>query len=1202
LGFNTIAGYCTGRHLPQLSVRKQFQELLTELGVPPGQAQDVWLEALTALTARTRQADAPMRNPYRGLRAFEAEDAADFFGRKELTAKLLGSLTDCRTTGLPLVVVGPSGSGKSSLLRAGLLPEVEASVLMTPGADPLQRWTRTAPVPDDVVLVVDQFEELFTLCVDERERVDFLTVLMKHRGPVVLGLRADFYDTALRYPQLAELLQHGQVLVTPMTEAQLRQVIVEPARSAGLELENGLVELLLRDTARESGALPLLSHTLQTIVELARCAEPPTATIGVGHYQAAGGVHGAIAKSADLAYKSLTVNQRREAAALFLRLVKTDDSIADTRRPVTFDELFDGRALAYADDLAEIIDVFITHRLLTVDTQTVEICHEALLSAWPQLQDWLDEDRAGRRIHGKLTETARGWREDGRPTESLYQGSALAAAAEWADQPGHREALNALEQEFLTASQTRRLASWAAERRRIRRGYQLVSSLVVLVLVAAGASLYARQVATSADHQAQLSLSRQIAGTANRLRQKDPALAAQLALTSYRVAPTADARAALLDSSATAMPRRMKAAQALASVIASAGTLMAMGTDTGQVQLWRIPTAGAPTRIGTNLTINHAVAALTLSNDGTLLAAGDQSGTVSVWHIDNPAHPIAVHVPQPDPGRLFGLAFSNDDSLLAAGVGNTLTYLWHLGTNAPPVALKGPRAAVKSVVFSPNGHLLAAGGDDDTVHMWDVSVAERPLPLPSLTGPTSKIFAIAISPDNGTLAAGTAADHAIYTWDIADPKHPRLVGMPLAGPASWINTVAFSPDGTTLAGGSSDTFLWLWNLKSRQVIETLPHPAPLTAVTYRDGHTLNSLAGDGIVRIWNLPGPILTGSTNQDFSVSFNAAGTRLLVGAGDGSLHLWDVTDRIHPVLAGPLVANAPGSAQLAGAAVLTPDGATAIGGATDGSIHLWNVSDPRHPVSLGPSMMVAHRLIESIAVSRDGKTVAVSSDDDTVHLIDLSVPARPVIVATLTGPTSTAFGVAISPDGHFVAVAGGDAKGYLWDISDHAHARLITTVTGFNGAVYAVAFSADGTLAAFGGADYSVRLVELARSREPKPLPTPLVGPVGEIYDVAFAPNSNRLAISSIDGTVWLWNLRDPGKPVLLSMLQAASGGLFAVAFNPDGRGLAAGGSSNTVQLWDTDTDSVASWICKNTGDPITLSEWSQFIPGQPYEPPCQ
>lgn len=1203
LGFTTISGYCTGRHLPQVSVGGEFARLLTALGVPAGAAQDAWFAALATLRARAGRAAPPTGNPYRGLRAFQPEDAAVFFGRTELTERLLSELAGCRARGVPLVVVGPSGSGKSSLLRAGLLPAVGPSVLMTPGAEPLREWTQqVSGAADDAVVVVDQFEELFTLCADERERLDFLTALLAWSGPVVLGLRADFYDRALRYPQLAGLLQQAQVVVEPMTEAQLREAIVEPARSTGFELENGLVELLLRDTARESGTLPLLSHTLRTTVELARRDDPRAATIGVAHYRAAGGVQGAIAKTADIAYEALSATQQVVARQLFLRLVKTEDGTADTRRRVTFDELFDGRCAAQADDLAEVLDVFVTRRLLTTGAQTVEIGHEALLVAWPRLRGWLVDDRVGHYIHGRLTAAARAWRDDGYPAESLYQGGVLATALGWAGVPGPHEALNPLERAFLAASVDARSARVAAERRRVRRGYQLVSVLVVLLLVAAGAGGYARQVATAADRAAQVALSRQTAAKADQVREKDPALAAQLALASYAAAPTPEARGALLDSSARPMPRRMRASEGTATVLATAGALLAVGTDTGRVQVWRTTAGSAPTPTGAVLRIGRAVAALTLSADGRLLAAADQLGTVSVWRVADPEHPLALTVPAADPGRVFGLAFSPDGRLLAAGTAGAVTHLWRLDGGSTPTTLTGPGQAVKSVVFTPDGRILAAGSDDGTVHLWDVSTPGRPLARPTLTGPTSRIFSIAISPDGHTLAAGTAAEHAVHTWDITDPTQPTALGTPLTGPASWVNAVAFSPDSRTLAAGSSDTLLWQWDLRSRQAIGTLPHPTTVTAAVYRDDRTLDTLAGDGIARTWTMPGPVLTGSTNQVFSVSFDAAGTRLLVGAGDQHLRLWDVTDPMQPTRAAPPVGNEPPLAPLGGASTLTLDGNTAIGGSTDGTIHLWDLTTPRHPTRAGAPIRVAGATIQAVILSADGATAAVSSSDGSVHLIDISDPGHPVATASLTGPTGVAYGVRFSPDGRLLAIAAEDAKGYLWNIADRTRPRLLETVTGFVGAVYAVAFNRDGTLLAFGGSDYSVRLVDLTRPERPVPLDTPLIGPVGEVYEMAFHPDRDVLAVSSIDRTIWLWDLHAPRRPELLATLAAAQGGLFTVAFSPDGRTLAAGGRDHAVRLWNTDPDSVAEWICTTAGDPITPSEWAQFIPDQPYTPPCR
>jgi WD40 repeat protein len=296
-----------------------------------------------------------------------------------------------------------------------------------------------------------------------------------------------------------------------------------------------------------------------------------------------------------------------------------------------------------------------------------------------------------------------------------------------------------------------------------------------------------------------------------------------------------------------------------------------------------------------------------------------------------------------------------------------------------------------------------------------------------------------------------------------------------------------------------------------------------------------------------------------------------------------------------------------LAGPAVLTPDGRTAIGGTTDGAIRLWDLADPRHPASLGPPLAVATegttKTIQGIVLTADGRTAAVSSSDSSVHLIDVTDRGHPVVVSSVTVTKgSIAFGVRFSPDGKLLAVAGADAKGYLWDVSDRQHPRLLRTVTGFGSAVFAVAFSADGSLLAFGGADYTVRLVELARRDEPVVLDAPLAGPVGEVYELSFDPTRNVLAVSSLDRSIWLWDLRTPRRPTLLATLTAATGGLFTVGFSPDGRTLAAGGRDIAVRLWNTDPDSVASWICANAGEPITPSEWAQFMPGQSYRPPCR
>lgn len=1196
LGFTTIAGYCAGRHLPQPSVRGEFSRLLAALGVTV-ERQDVWFAALAALRARARGEEAAAPNPFKGLRAFEFEDAPVFFGRAELVSKVLDDLA-LRAGEGPLIVVGPSGSGKSSLLRAGLLPALASWVLMTPTATPLREWTlRLRGAPDGAVVVVDQFEELFTTCSDEGERQGFLQAVLDHTAPVVLGLRADFYDQALRYPQLTGPLQSAQVVVEPMTEAALREVIVEPARTAGLRLEGGLVELLLRDTVREPAALPMLSHTLHTIVELARRDDPAATFVGLEHYRAAGGVHGAVAQSADITYGSLTDAQQLLAGQLFRRLVQTDVRPAVARRQVTFDELFDGRPAMYADDLAEVVDAFVSRRLLTAGTRTLEIGHEALLTAWPRMQEWLADDRVGQHVLRRLTAAARAWRDDGRAADGLYHGGMLGSALSWAEQ-GAAD-LNPLEREFLAASVHARDARLVVERRRVRRRRQLVGAVLVLVLAAAGSAVYAWGVTVAAQRAARSALSREIAARAVRVRDADPALAAQLAVTAYTTAATPEARAALLDSSARPLPFRIRA-QGSITAVAEDATLLATGTDGGLIQLARTSAGGPPVRVGTQLRFGRSVAALALGINGGLLAAGDDTGRVAAWQVTDPGRPHALLPQDAGSGRVFGLAFSPDGRWLAAGTTRAVV-LWRLGGGtAPRAILIGSKKAVRSVAFTSDGRTLAAGGDDGTVRLWDVSAPSHVGPLATLTGPTSEIYSIAVSADGHTLAAATAREHVVYTWDITTRAHPARIGARLAGPGSWINTVAFSPDGTTLAAGSSDTLLWQWDLRTRQPVGTLPHPAPVTAALYRDKHTLYTLATDGIIRVWPLPGPALAGSTNQVFSASFDSSGTRLLVGAGDNSLRLWDLTDPARAVRASPSVRNSPYLAPLDGAAALSPDRSFALAGSSDGHLHLWDLTDPARPTRIGDPLPVATATIQAVTFASDGMTAAVSSDDGSVHLVDVSDPHHPSVLAGLRIPAA-AFGVRFSPDGHLLAVAGGDSVGYLYDITDHAHPRRVGAVSGFGGPVYAAAFRHDGRILAFAGADYTTRLVDVADPDHMRSVGRPLTGPVGEVYELAFSPQGDTLAVASIDGSIWLWNLHTPRRPDLLATL-TADGGLFTIAFSPDGHTLAAGGRDQAVRLWDTDPASATARICAGVGAPITRSEWAQFVPDEPYSPPCR
>jgi class 3 adenylate cyclase len=390
---------------------------------------------------RTRQSVAEC--PYRGLLAFEPEDRAFFFGREVAVAALVGRVAPGRL----LAVVGASGSGKSSVLRAGLvaaarageIAAIEDAVLLTPGAEP------GLDVPDAPtrLVVIDQFEELFTLCSDVDRRQRFIDALLRLRCAVAIGMRADLYDRLGAHAELARGVAGNQLLLGAMTEAELARTVTEPARLAGLRLEPGLVELILRDVAAEPGALPLLSHALRATWE-----RRDGRTLTLDGYRETGGVASALARTADTVVDELPAAQRPLARNVFLRMTELGEARADSRRRITVDELVPEHASP--DNVRALLERLADARLVTLDDGAAEVAHEALIRAWPRLRGWLEEDRAGIRAHRQLGDAARVWDAGGRETSDLYRGTRLAGAVELA-QAGRGE-LNATERAFLDAS------------------------------------------------------------------------------------------------------------------------------------------------------------------------------------------------------------------------------------------------------------------------------------------------------------------------------------------------------------------------------------------------------------------------------------------------------------------------------------------------------------------------------------------------------------------------------------------------------------------------------------------------------------------------------------------------------------------------------------------------------------------------------
>jgi WD40 repeat protein/transcriptional regulator with XRE-family HTH domain len=1240
----TMGDYFAGRHLPSLRP-PGLPAILRACGVTDPETTARWIEALRRVRRSPGRRSAEARPPYRGLAAFQPEDAEWFFGREALTGYLVDRLLDRRGEGA-LVVTGPSGSGKSSLLRAGLIPAVPwPSLLLTPGTDPIgelvaglaDRVGRPEDLVDGVradparaaalagqalaasgepadrrfLVVVDQFEEVFTGGCTEAERTAFLAALQAiaaGAGAVVIGLRADFYARALRHRELARILQTSQVVVEPMSEAELRLAIEAPARKAGLTLEPGLVDLLLHDlrgsahdqhteAAYQAGTLPLLSHAL-----LMTWQRRQRRRLTLADYQESGGIGGAVTRTAESAYAALTPGQQRIARQIFLRLVHVADDTGDTRRRVTLGELPPG------DEVIEVLDHFIDQRLITVATDEFELVHEALLVAWPRLRAWLDADRAGLRTHRRLTFAAEVWLDSGRDPATLLQTARLDEAAEWADDPRHAADLNALERDFLAASLDHQRAEQRATRRRSHRRRQLLAALLSLSLAASALALIAFGQRARADHQRDMAISRRVAVEADKLRAKDVDLAGQLALAAYQVAPTDEARSSLLESyGGPAVTRVLDSSGVLQSVAFTPdGRRMATGGTDRAVRLWNTADRSRPTPAGPPLR-GHGDTVFTVAFDpaGRLLASGGGDHAVRLWRLTGAGATAAGSLPGPR-GTVYSVAFSPDGRTLAAGSADAHVHLWDLRDAARPVPLgaplAGPGGAVQSVAFGPGGRTLAAATAGGEARLWDLRARPRPVGGP-LTASAKSLFAVAFSPDGRTLATG-GADDSVRLWRLTGRGGPTPLGRPMTGPTGWVNALAFAPGGGTLAAASSDGQVWLWDAATHARIGALPHPGPVTGVVFTGPDSLATSASDGAARIWDLPGPVLRAERGDVFSTTMSSRGHIMATGTSAGTAQLWNLADPRHPAPLGRPIHDAARAGTASGASAISPDGRTLAIGRVDGASQLWDVADPARPKPLPVRLTGPSGVIQGLAFRPDGRLLAASGNDRKVWLWDVRDPRHPVRVAPpLTGPANYAYAPAFSPDGRTLAAGSADSRVYLWDVTDPRRpVPLGRPLTGHSRYVFTTAFSPDGRTIATGGADDRVLLWDLTDRGRPRRLPVSLTGPDNYVWSVVYDGTGRLLAATAGDGSAWLWNVADPRHPRHLATISGSADALYTDVFDTGRPVLVTAGVGGTMRLWLADTGQVAARLCALAGTPITTAEWHHYLPDRTYRPPCR
>ena len=848
--------YLSGRQSEALEVLHRARALLRdELGLDPGEELVSLEEAILRQDpdlAGPELVEASAVCPYRGLLSYEPEDAESFFGRDEEIAACLGKL---RAVGV-LAVVGPSGTGKSSLVRAGvvasLISDGASVVVTTPGARPLDSLAGLpvhAPWP---VLVVDQAEEVVTLCADPGERAEYLARLEAYAGPAVLALRADRLGDLSTTPAMARMLERGLHLPGAMSEEDLRAAIEGPARHAGLRLEPGLVDLLVREVDGEPGALPLLSHALRRTWELREGA-----TLTVEGYRRSGGIRDAVAQSAESLYAGLDDQKRSHVREMFLRLVAAGDVSGPIRKRVP-------RARLALDASHEhVIEELVDARLLSSDEGEVQIAHEALAREWPRLRGWLEEDVEGQRIFQHLSTTAETWDAMGRPDSELYRGVRLVGAVDWA---GRRSVeLTGVEQEFLARSQAESERELQTQKRSNRRLRLSLLGIAVLLVAALVAGFLAVGAARRSDHQARLAADAARVADSRRLSAQalaatEPDLALLLAVEGIHRDDSLTARSALYSILAkNSRFRGVVRSAAMQEVeIGTNGTVVIGGAG------------GITSYDGASLDEVHSdavgpVAALVLSPNGRTLAyspdmdEASEPGPQSVRLVDAASRqplPLGGVIPRSYVWE-GALDFSADGTRLVAGVSsfdkgdNVGWQVWDVAHPARPVRTVKVDGVRFRVALSPRGDTVyAATRGPSVLRAYDVDsgrlLATRPVPYLSERNPP-----LVLSPDGSLLATSHRDGVAVYD---ARTLRQRFV---LPGQDDGVSALAFSPDGSRLAAGYTSGTSIVWEVARQRPIRTFRgHSQPVEDLAFASGGgILDTVSTDGQLLTWDVTGP-----------------------------------------------------------------------------------------------------------------------------------------------------------------------------------------------------------------------------------------------------------------------------------------------------------------------------------------------------------
>ena len=1135
--------------------------------------------------------------PYRGLFAFREEDASLFFGRDKFIENLVAA-----SKKKPLVaVLGSSGSGKSSVVFAGLIPRLRASspvqiISFRPAQNPFDAlaaalaplWHRgereqtlselaiklrsstdslhqivesiVQRTPTSrLVLVADQFEELYTLCSKE-DYYPFVDRLLDavHRAPaftLILTLRADFFGQALSYQPLGKALQdYLPELLIPMNRSELEKAIALPAAKMNVRLEEGLTKRLIDEIGERSGRLPLLEFALTQL-----WSKQNNGLLTDRAYEEIGGVEEALANHAESVYAQLSDADRQRAQRMFIQLVCPGEGTEDTRRLATCEEVKEEN-WNLVTRLAD-ARLVVTNRNESTGVETVEIVHEALIKSWGRLHQWMQLGGEFRRWQEQLRTAMRQWQNSGKDDGLLLRGKPLTDAEDW--QLKRLDELSYSERVFIDKSLEQRDSQIEKEKRRVVILRSLLGLVSGALLAALGFGVVAFDQSQKAQQQ-RIKAEKVQEGQINALSRYSDALIAS-------------------DREFDALIEAIRAAKQLKKQKVKPQTQTQVEAELREA----VYVVRERNRLAGH---SDQIYSLSFSPDGQTLASTSADKTVKLWSKQGQQ----LQTLKGHKAAIRSVSFSPDGQTLASASADRAVKLWSKdprdGKFYLSTTLKGHKGAVMSVSFSPNGQTLASASADSTVKLWNKNGEE----LQTLTGHNNSLRSLSFSPDGQTIASASE-DKTVKLWS-KDPRDGKFsLSTTLKGHKDAVMSVSFSSDGQTLGTGSKDLTAKLWSINGQELKTFKEHDSWVRSVSFSpDGQTIASADSTGKAKLWNAQGEELQnlkGHNDKIHSLSFSPDGQTLATASEDKLIKLWSIdtqklkTVKVHESWVrsvsfspdGQTIASATseksvrlfssdgkeldriaGHKNRVSSVSFSPDGQTLASAGEDKTIALWNVSQKK--------LLLRQRLdghkgwIYSVSFSPDGQTLASASADNTVKL--WSIDGKEL--QTLTDHKDAVNSVSFSPDGQILASASADNTVKLWTINGRDRSwLLLKTLTGHSSRVNSVSFSPDGQIIASASADNTVKLWSIDGKELQK-----LTGHNAAVTSVTFSSDSKRIATASRDKTVKLWTVK--GKE--LQTLTGHSEAVLSVSFRPDSQTIASGSRDDSMILWNLDLEQLA------------------------------